>query len=54
LVTGLHYNFRNSIAATLDYSLASVKTDFRYMVDGIVDDPGFTRHQLLAGLRWAL
>jgi hypothetical protein len=54
LVTGLHYNFRNSLAATLDYSFSTVQTDFEYMVDGIVDDPGFVRHQLLAGVRWAL
>jgi hypothetical protein len=54
LVTGLHYNFRNSIAATLDYHFSTVQTDFTYMVDGVVDDPGFSRHQLLAGLRWAL
>jgi hypothetical protein len=54
LITGLHYNFRNSLAATLDYSFSTVQTDFEYMVDGIVDDPGFARHQLLAGVRWAL
>lgn len=54
VVGGLHYNFRNSLAATLDYSFSTVQTDFQYMVDGVVDDPGFTRHQLLAGLRWAL
>jgi hypothetical protein len=54
VIGGLHYNFRNSLAATLDYSFSTVRTDFSYMVDGIVDDPGFSRHQLLAGLRWAL
>jgi len=55
VVGGLHYNFRNSIAATLDYSLSVVSTDFRYMAEmGLVDDPGFVRHQLLAGVRWAL
>jgi hypothetical protein len=54
VIAGLHYNFRNSLAATLDYHFSTVQTNFRYMVDGVVDDPGFTRHQLLAGLRWAL
>jgi hypothetical protein len=54
LVTGLHYNFRNSLAATLDYHFATVTSDVEYMVDGAIDDPGFTRHQLLAGVRWAL
>jgi hypothetical protein len=54
LISGLRYNFRNSLAATLDYHFTTVQTDFAYMVDMIVDDPGFTRHQLLAGVRWAL
>jgi hypothetical protein len=54
LIGGLHYNFRNSVAATLDYSFVTVQSDFRYMVDGIIDDPSFVRHQLLAGIRWAL
>ena len=53
LIAGLHYNFRNSLAATLDYHFAVVATDYTYMVDGGIDDPGFARHQLLAGLRWA-
>jgi opacity protein-like surface antigen len=54
LIAGIHYNFRNSLAATLDYHFSTVQTDFRYMTDGIVDDPSFTRHELLAGVRWAL
>jgi len=54
VIGGIHYNFRNSLAATLDYSFSTVQTDFQYMVDGVVDDPGFARHQLMAGLRWAL
>ena len=54
LIAGLHYNFRNSLAATLDYHFSTVQTDFAYMTDGIVDDPSFVRHQLLAGVRWAL
>jgi hypothetical protein len=53
VIAGLHYNFRNSLAATLDYHFSLVSTDYRYMVDMMVDDPGFARHQLLAGVRWA-
>jgi hypothetical protein len=54
LIAGIHYNFRNSLAATLDYHFSAVSTDYRYMVDMMVDDPSFARHQLLAGVRWAL
>lgn len=55
VIAGVHYNFRNSLAATLDYHFSTVQTDFVYMVDGTeLDDPGFVRHQLLAGVRWAL
>lgn len=54
VIAGLHYNLRNSLAATLDYHFSMVSTDFVYMVDGIADDPGFARHELLAGVRWAL
>jgi hypothetical protein len=54
VVAGLHYNFRNSVAATLDYGFATVQTDFVYMTGTGDDDPGFIRHQLLAGIRWAL
>lgn len=54
LIAGLHYNFRTSLAVTLDYHFSTVQTDFSYMSTGVLDDPGFTRHQLLAGLRWAL
>lgn len=54
VTAGVHYNFRNSLAATLDYSFALVETNFRYMAGPVVDDPSFVRHQLLAGMRWAL
>jgi hypothetical protein len=53
VIAGLHYNFRNSLAATLDYHYSLVSTDYRYMVEMELDDPGFQRHQLLAGVRWA-
>lgn len=54
LVAGLRYNFRDSIAATLEYSLTSDQTDFTYMFDGVTDDPSYTRHELLLGLKAAL
>lgn len=54
VVAGVHYSFRNSLAVGLDYHFSAVQTDYRYMTDGAVDDPSFVRHQLLAGLRWAL
>ncbi|CAN5835152.1 hypothetical protein BH11MYX3_BH11MYX3_06980 [soil metagenome] len=54
LVAGMQYNFRNWLAATLNYHLSAVTTDFTYMTDGIVKDPGFVRHELVAGMRMAL
>jgi hypothetical protein len=51
---GMHYNFRNYLAATLDYQFAMVQTDYRYMAIDAIDDPSFSRHQLLLGVRWAL
>jgi hypothetical protein len=54
VVAGMQYNFRNWIAATLNYHFTAVSTDFRYMTDGIVEDPSFVRHELLAGVRAAL
>jgi hypothetical protein len=54
VIGGVHYHFRNSLAATLDYHFSMVSTDYRYMADGVVDDPSFARHELLAGVRWAL
>ena len=53
VVAGALYNFRNSLALTLNYHFSMVESDYRYMVDGIVDDPSFMRHELLAGIRWA-
>jgi hypothetical protein len=55
VIAGIHYNLRNSLAATLDYHFSSVSTDYMYTTpDGVVDDPGFSRHLLLAGVSWAL
>ncbi len=51
---GVHYNLKNSLAATLDYRFSMLSTDFAYMTDSIIDDPSFTRHELLLGVRMAL
>ena len=51
---GLRYNFRDSFAAVLQYRLSAVSTDFRYTVDGKQDDPSYTRHEIIAGVRAAL
>jgi hypothetical protein len=49
------YNFRNWIAATLEYRFTTDQTDFRYIPEmgGPPDDPSFTRHILMAGVRAA-
>jgi hypothetical protein len=54
VTAGLNYAFRDWIAATVNYRFSSVQTEYMYMVNGIVDDPSFVRHELLAGLRVAL
>lgn len=54
MAAGLHYNFRNWIAVTLGYNLGIVQTDYRYMTDGLVDDPSYIRHELLIGARVAM
>ncbi len=54
LSAGAHYNFRDSIAVTLDYQFSWVSTDYRYMAGMVLDDPSFARHQMLLGVRWAL
>lgn len=54
LSAGVHYNFRNWIAATAGYNLGIVESDYRYMTDGLVEDPSYIRHELLVGLRVAM
>jgi opacity protein-like surface antigen len=54
VTAGAHYNFRDWLAATLNYDFATVQTDFTYMTDGLRLNPSFTRHQLLLGIRAAL
>ncbi len=48
------YNFRNSLAAVLQYRYTSVFSDYRYTLDGDTDDPSFQRHEVILGLRAAL
>lgn len=51
---GMRYSFRDWIAATLDYQLQDVQTDFKYNAGGgIVVDPSYVRHELLVGVRAA-
>jgi len=60
LPVGVVYNFQRWIAATLDYRLSVVTTDFRYMPATCtdpggcgLDDPSYVRHSLMAGIRAA-
>jgi hypothetical protein len=54
VTAGGRYLFRGWLAGTVDYQFASVNTDFRYDVGkGMMDDPSYTRHQLLLGVRAA-
>jgi hypothetical protein len=51
---GATFNFRDWIAATLDYKFVTDQTDFRYMPEpGLEDDPSYTRHIVMAGVRAA-
>jgi hypothetical protein len=51
---GMRYSFRDWIAATLDYQLQAVDTNFRYDPgNGMIVDPSYVRHQLLLGVRAA-
>lgn len=54
VTAGMSYAFRDWVAATLNYRFSAVQTDYMYSVNGIVDDPSYARHELLAGLRVAL
>ena len=55
-VAGIQYNFRNWMAASLNYRFSAVETNYRYMPlgGGPTDDPSYVRHELLLGLRVAL
>lgn len=49
-----HYNFRDWLAASIDYHFTDVQTDYTYTTaDGFTDNPSFVRHEVLAGIRAA-
>ena len=50
---GMRYSFRDWLAATLDYQLQVVQTDFKYQNGGMLTDPSYTRHELMLGVRAA-
>lgn len=54
LWAGARYNFRDWVAATLEYHLTSDQTDFTYTFNGLMDDPSYLRHEVLLGVRAAL
>jgi predicted porin len=55
VISGVHYNFRNWIAATIDYKFTTVQTDFSYMEQtGQTVDLNYVRHELLLGMRFAM
>ncbi len=56
VVAGIHYAFRNWIAATLDYQFSTVQTDYRYTVTGdtMPLDPSYVRNELMLGVRAAM
>ncbi|MBX3154694.1 MAG: hypothetical protein KF773_01755 [Deltaproteobacteria bacterium] len=53
-IGGIHYNYRNWMALTASYAFSTVQTDFRYVTDGLIDDPSYVRHEFLFGMRAAL
>lgn len=54
VTAALRYYFRNSLAAVLQYRFSTDQTDYMYTIDGDTDDPSFTRHELVLGVRAAL
>jgi hypothetical protein len=54
VIAGVHYSFRNWIAATLDYHFTDVSTDYRYpQMSGEPFNPSYVRHDILLGVRVA-
>ncbi|HEY1550218.1 MAG TPA: hypothetical protein VGG28_20460 [Kofleriaceae bacterium] len=56
IIAGVHYAFRNWIAATLDYHFTDVSTDYRYPMTATNEpyNPSYVRHDILLGVRLAL
>lgn len=53
VVAGMHYRFRDTFAATVDYRFTTVQTSYRVTGTGATD-PSYVRHEVLAGVRWAM
>jgi hypothetical protein len=45
------YYFRDSLAAVLQYRFTTDQTDYLYTADMKTDDPSYSRHELIAGVR---
>jgi hypothetical protein len=56
VIAGVHYVFRNWIAATLDYHFADVSTNYRYPATAMGEpfNPSYVRHDILLGVRVAM
>jgi hypothetical protein len=56
VIAGVHYSFRNWIAATLDYHFTDVSTDYRYPATATSEpfNPSYVRHDILLGVRVAM
>jgi len=56
VIAGVHYAFRNWIAATLDYHFTDVNTDYRYPATATNEpfNPSYVRHDVLLGVRVAM
>ena len=52
-IAGVRYNFREWLAASLEYQVSTDQTDFRYVFGGMTDDPSYTRHEVMVGVRGA-
>jgi hypothetical protein len=49
----LHYNLRDWLATTIDYHVTSISTPYTYSIMGVPTNPGYVRHEVLAGVRAA-
>lgn len=54
VTAAMRYYFRNSLAAVLQYRFSTDQTDYMYSTGSVTDDPSFTRHELILGVRAAL
>jgi opacity protein-like surface antigen len=55
VVAGLRYIYRGWLAVSVDYRFTTDQTDYRYTPTmGMLTDPSYARHELLAGVRVAM